>query len=215
MLCGTVRADDFESYPVGNPIGGNNGWKDVLTSAGQGFTVAAVNSTLSEGAQSLHFTDTDTDGGLTDARIQNIFSSALPSAVVTFDFMAPTAAQTPILTIRDGKIPVSPQAVVLTISPGGAGAVNYHDGTVWQKIPAGLKQNTWYHFVITIADASAGTFDLSISDKKGELLSKKGLSFRMPVKSLYSLDFATNAGPGKSGGDFYIDNFSVTPAAAQ
>jgi hypothetical protein len=211
---GAPFEDKFETYNVGSNIGGNNGWVDVFTTAEQGFTVAAVNSDLSEGGKAMYISDATQDAALNDARLSNVFSKAMKSASITFDFMATTSLQTPIVTIRGGAVSTSPQAVAMTISPGGAGYINYHDGTTWQNFAAGLKTDTWYRFTITITDVATRTFDLVVLDKKGEVLNKKGLIFRTAVSGLASIDFATNSGFGKSGGDYYVDNVQILPAPA-
>jgi hypothetical protein len=212
---GAICEDDFESYPVGANIGGTNGWSDSNTTADQGFTVSAAGSFLGTGAQSMHFTDTTTNGELSDARLQNVFPATLTSAAIHFDFMAATSLQTPVVTVRSGTNVTSAQAIALTISPGGAGYISYHDGAVWQKFAAGLKANIWYHFVLLIPAVSSHTFDLIVLDAEGEVVNEKGLSFRTAVPGLAGIDFATNSGFGKSGGDYCIDNFQVlaVPAA--
>jgi uncharacterized protein (TIGR03790 family) len=204
-------SDDFESYTAGSAIGGTNGWTDVNWTAEQGFIVAQTNSVLSGGGQSMHLLDTTTNSTLSDVRLQTLFPEAMTSVAITFDFMAETSAQTPILTVRSGTGMglLAEQIIAMTITPGGAGYVKYHDGSVWQSLAAGLELNTWYRFVITVQDVASGIVDLVIEDANGEVLNRSGLAFRNAGSSLLSMDFATNAGSGKSGGSYYIDNIHI------
>jgi hypothetical protein len=208
---GATLSDSFETYATGSNIGGANGWVDVSATATQGFMVAATNSSLGSGSRAMHMSDTTNDASLTDARLQNIFTEAVTAAKIEFDFMATTANQTPLLTVRGGTAPTSIQAIIMTITPGGAGFIKYHDGTVWQGFAAGLLLNTWYRFVITVTDVTTGKFDLQVLNQSGEILNQAGLFFRTAVTGLASMDFATNAGLGGSGGDFYIDNITMGP----
>jgi uncharacterized protein (TIGR03790 family) len=203
----TVLDDNFESYTVGNSIGGTNGWADINKTPYQGFTTSLTNSNLSSGSQALHFSDADSSA-VSNARIQNVFSKSVTSMVVTFDFMAVNASRTPIFTIR-GKTFDDPASTNGMVS-GDAGRVMYYDGTVWRQFNAGLTLNTWYHFKITIKNDTSGTFDLVVSNSSGEVVNQEGLSFGTAASGLTSMDFSSNNGAGTIGGDYYIDNVRVS-----
>ncbi len=200
--------DDYESYGLNGNVGGINGWVEINKTSNQGATVVATNSPLSAGSQAVHFADSD-PANVSDARIQNIFPEALLTLQISFDFMASTSVQMPLLTIRSGTaVTIVAQQAVALAPFVNSGEIRYHDGSVWQVIPAGLALNTWYRFELTL-DAATDTFSLVVSDGVVEWVNETGLSFRNPTGSLRSLDFATNAGFGQNGGSFYLDNLRV------
>jgi hypothetical protein len=207
---GALISDGFETYTAGNNIGGTGGWVDYQTSVDQGFTVAATNSTLSSGSQSMHLVDNDASA-LSDPRLQNVLAEDIvTTGVFTFDFMAVVNSNTPLVTVRSTSSITGPQAVALSISPNalGTGKCSYHDGTTWQSLSTALALGTWYQFEIT-ADTATDTFDLAIYKSTGLYQSYSDLAFRTAVGSLRSIDFATNAGTGKTDSDFYVDSFDV------
>jgi hypothetical protein len=207
---GPPLADDFESHTVSNSVYGVNGWTMSYGSTSQNVTVAEIQSDFGSGSQAAHYVDQDNNSAWYNLRMENTFNDSTESVIFTFDYRIDNANGNPTLFMRDSDDTIG---ILLNFFNMSSKTVKYNNaGVLAEASPVQLSLGTWYRAEITVSDLSGAsdTFDLRIlqvvEGAETEIINVAGLGFKADVTSLKKIDIGTNANPGSSGADFYVDN---------
>ena len=214
-LCGIVCAciscadsivdDSFESYVVGSSLIGQGGWTSIanVTTATQGAWSIATNSPLgAAGSLAANVRDADTTA-LASPQLRKTYADTSSDFVVSYDFMASTFTQTPQFALQANNGAVS--VIRLTM----ASSLKNRDGSSWDTLAA-LSVGTWYNFEL-ITHFSSDSYDLVVSDSNGAIYTGKGLGLaNTTTADTDRFNFGFNASAGASGGDYVVDNVTLS-----
>ena len=209
--------DDMQSYAEFSSPDGLNGWTVTGATANQWVKASPRNDQDGNSNQALRIKDTDT-GDSASVLLKGDLSGVSQNITINFDLQLFTASQNPTLWLQANR------GIMLNFASATTGDLQYNGSSGWVKLSDPLKLGNvnglqaWYSFQISIPQltgTAADTWDLTVLDYQGAtVVQQTGLTFRVPMSSLDTMDFGFNTVAGSANGDMFIDNVTVIPEPA-